>query len=173
MAEESNGPTRDPSGRFVSKEERDEGAPDEYAPMEPGAKGTGAAPKDETPAERVDRLSKGDLREGEWVEDISDTVAPSVGPKSVVVHRPAHDVRDNIDRDAMGNDKRRQVVGKSYGASFAKQATIYGIFVAIVVGLLIGGKILVDKADQPPDHVATQAVWAQPDAKQHPPKPLE
>jgi len=169
MAEESNGPTRDESGRFASKAESDSTAERSEAVEE----GTGAPPENETPAERVDRLSKGDLREGEWTEDISDTVAPSVGPKSVVVHRPAHEARENIDLDAMGDDKRRQVVGQSYGASIAKQATIYGLFVAFIVALFIGGKILVNKADQPPDQVATQAPWAQPNAPQHPPKPLE
>jgi len=173
MAEESKGPTRDESGRFVPKSApaEDDAVAHEDDPA--FTEGTGARPENETAMERVTRLAAGDLKEGEWVEDISDTVAPSVGPKSVAFHHPPNAPRGNIDLDAMGNDKRRQVVGKSYGASIAKQATIYGIFVAIVVGLLIGGKILVDKADQPPDHIATQAVWAQPSAPQHPPKPLD
>jgi hypothetical protein len=182
MAEEEKGPTRDASGRFVPKADADAPAEDEATIEEQASareddpaytEGTGKRPENETAMERVNRLASGDLKEGEWVEDISDTVAPSVGPKSVTFHHPANAPRENIDLDAMGHDKRRQVVGQSYGASVAKQATIYGIFVAIVVGLLIGGKILVDKADQPPDHVATQALWAQPDAPQHPPKPLE
>jgi hypothetical protein len=168
MAEESKGPERDESGRFVPKD--DAPPPDD---AEGVTKGEGAPPEDETPMERVERFARGDLREGEWVEDISDTVAPSVGPKSVAFHHPAQGPRGDMDIDAMGNDKRRQVVGKSYGASFAKQATVYGIFVAVIIGLFIGGKIAVDKLDQPPDQIETQAVWAQPDVKQHPPKPLE
>jgi hypothetical protein len=195
MAEEKKGPERDSSGRFASKKKSDEDAaaqsdestqaqsdPEavEKAEQEKAAaegnvakEGEGAPPEDETPMERVERLARGDLREGEWIEDISDTVAPSVGPKSVAFHHPRGGPRDDIDTDAMGNDKRRQVVGKSYGASAAKQATVYGIFIAVVIGLFIGGKILVDKLDQPPDHIATQAVWAKPGAPQHPPKPLE
>ena len=35
----------------------------------------------------------------------------------------------------MGHDKRRQVVGKSYGASAGKQVAVYAIFVAAVIGV--------------------------------------
>src|SRR5436190_1253773 len=81
---------------------------------------------------------------------------------------PDHDVS----LDAMGNDKRRQVVGNSYGPSFARQATLYGIFVAVIVALFIGGKIVVDKLDKPPATNPDKAPWSAPNAPQHPPKPL-
>ncbi len=120
-------------------------------------------------------------------EDLSGTTAPSIGPHTVLDRsdqRSPDEVREaspedpetglrEVDLDAMGHDKRRQVVGKSYGASAAKQATVYGLFVALIVGLAIGAKILIDHADQPPDHNAAQAPWAQPGAPQTPPKPLE
>lgn len=187
MGEESKGPKRDSTGRFASKPKDEASAEPSEAPIKEivasadeaeaqgknVVRGKGAMPENETPMQRVERLASGDLREGEWVEDISDTVAPSVGPHSVVFRTPGHEAKDNIDLDAMGNDKRRQVVGQSYGASFTKQATIYGIFLAIVVGLLIGGKILVDKADQPPKSNRDQAPWSASSAPQRPPAPIE
>jgi hypothetical protein len=73
----------------------------------------------------------------------------------------------------MGKDKRRAVVGHSYGPSKTRQATLYGIFLAVVVLLLIGGKLLADKLDQPPDHISATAPWSEDDAKQRPPRPLQ
>jgi hypothetical protein len=113
-----------------------------------------------------------DESEGTWVEDISDTVAPSVGPHSTVVRRP-HPEHDAQDVDAMGQDKRRQVVGHSYGPSFARQATLYLVFVLVAVAIAVGVKLLVDKYDQPPKHFAAEAPWAQPGVRQIPTKPLQ
>lgn len=39
------------------------------------------------------------------------------------------------DLDLMGQDKRRTVVGGQYGATVRKQLTVYGIFIALVVGV--------------------------------------
>jgi hypothetical protein len=61
--------------------------------------------------------------------------------------------------DAMGLDKRREVVGKSYGPSVARQASMYGIFLAVVAALVIGGKLLAEELDQPPDEIKAQAPW--------------
>jgi hypothetical protein len=187
MAEETKGPKRDASGRFVSKAKPDkaeprsrkkkaaDAAPENGEETEGGGKalrkGSGAAPENETPMERVERLARGDLKEGEWVEDISDTVAPSVGPKSVMFHHPVEEPDHDISRDAMGNDKRRQVVGQSYGPSFARQATLYGIFLAIAVALVIGGKIAIDHFDRAPASNPDAAPWSAPSANTHaPPK---
>jgi hypothetical protein len=167
MGEESKGPERDASGRFAPKP--DAPPPDESA-EEVKEVGSGERPTDESPMERVERLARGDLKEGEWVEDISDTVAPSVGPKSVVFHHPFEGPDHDVTLDAMGNDKRRQVVGQSYGPSFARQAVAYGIAVAIIVALFIGGKIAVDKLDKPPAHNEDQAPWSASNAAQHPPQ---
>ncbi len=165
--EESKDPKRDASGRFVPRS--DEAPPDDSAENVKGV-GKGSRPENETPMERVERLARGDLKEGEWVEDISDTVAPSVGPKSVVFHHPVEESDHDVNVDAMGNDKRRQVVGNSYGPSFARQATLYGIAVAIIVALFIGGKIAVDKLDTPPAHSTDQAPWSAASAKQRTPQ---
>jgi hypothetical protein len=77
------------------------------------------------------------------------------------------------DQDAMGQDKRRQIVGQVYGPTRARIVTRFVIFFAAVVLLLVGAKIAVDELDQPPDKISKQAPWAQPDAPQREPKPLQ
>jgi hypothetical protein len=168
MGEESKGPERDSRGRFAPKD--DDTPPDVPDDAKVVETGEGEPPEDESPMDRIERTRDGDLREGDWVEDISDTTAPSVGPKSVIVHHGERD--DDRDRsvDAMGQDKHRQVVGQSYGPSKARQLSLYGVFIAIVVALFIGGKIAVDHFDQAPSHNKDQAPWSAADAKQHPPK---
>ncbi len=102
--------------------------------------------------------------------------APSIGPNTVIELEPPEVrlERGNASQvDAMGLDKRRTVVGGSYSPSLAKQATLYGIFVAVLLGLVIGGKILVDDLDAPPEVNEAKAPWAQADAAQTPPARLE
>jgi hypothetical protein len=94
--------------------------------------------------------------------DISDTPAPSIGPhttfeKSDPQTRMARSEQSDI--DAMGLDKRREVIGGSYSPSFARQATMYGIVVAIVLGFGIGFKLLADKLDEPPATFKDEAPW--------------
>jgi hypothetical protein len=123
-------------------------------------------PRDEEgaaePANEADDAQEGQ-RAGDGTEtvDISDTVAPSIGPHTTVT-RPVHSepvAHEQSDVDAMGLDKRREVVGKSYGPSTARQLTMYGIALAVLAALVIGGKLLADELDQPPDQVEDQAVW--------------
>jgi hypothetical protein len=92
--------------------------------------------------------------------DISDTVAPSVGPHSTFTRKAHVEGHEPSDVDAMGLDKRRSVVGESYAPSFGRQATMYGIFLAVVAALVIGGKLLADKLDQPPAETKDEAVWS-------------
>jgi hypothetical protein len=73
------------------------------------------------------------------------------------------------DKDAMGQDKRREVVGHSWGPSKARQAAYYGIAIAFVIALYIGGKIAIDELDKAPAHDTDQAPWSQPNAPQTPP----
>jgi hypothetical protein len=109
-------------------------------------------------------------------QDISDTPAPSIGPHTVMKREPPKERlprHDQSDVDAMGHDKRRQVVGKTYGPTFARQAVLYLVFVVVVVGIGFGVKLLVDHYDAPPKHFKAEAPWAQPHVKQIPPKPLQ
>ncbi len=114
----------------------------------------------------------GEADTGDWVEDISDTVAPSVGPHSTVTHHAAKGDRPP-DLDAMGRDKRREVVGQSYGPSFAKQAGLYGGVLAVLAVLVIGFVILAGELDKAPESNPDEAPWSRPDAPQTPPSPLQ
>jgi len=80
---------------------------------------------------------------------------------------------EQSDVDAMGLDKRREVVGQKYGASFAKQASVYGVFLVVVVAMVIGGKLAVDELDQGPKENEDQAPWSQTDAQQRPPTDID
>jgi hypothetical protein len=65
------------------------------------------------------------------------------------------------DIDAMGEDKRRQVVGHSYGPS-TKSQLIFFVAVAALLVIVIGGYALAIAAfDQPPDSNPDAAPWSQ------------
>jgi hypothetical protein len=123
----------------------------------------GARPRDDEgqflPEELTDKEPEEGTQEGDWVEDISDTVAPSVGPHSQIVHH-AHTDQEPSQVDAMGLDKRRPVVGGKYGASFSKQATLYGGALAITAALLIGFILLAKQLDKSPETFPDKAPWA-------------
>jgi len=109
-------------------------------------------------------------------EDISDVTAPSVGPhtkfeKDDPEERLARHEQSSV--DAMGLDKRREVIGGSYSPSLARQLTMYGIFIAVVAGIVVGFLILANNLDQPPEKYADEAPWSQADAKQIPPAPID
>jgi hypothetical protein len=74
------------------------------------------------------------------------------------------------DKDAMGQDKRRQVIGQSWGPSKARQLLYYGLAVVVVIALYIGGKVAIDQLDKAPAHNTDQAPWSQPNAPQTPPQ---
>ena len=101
-------------------------------------------------------------------EDLSDTTAPSIGPNTTFEKDDPEERlarHEQSDVDAMGLDKRREVIGGSYSASFARQVTMYAIVIAVVVGAGIGIKLLADDLDQPPAKVADQAPWTGTDEK--------
>jgi hypothetical protein len=107
------------------------------------------------------------------VEDASNITAPSIGPNTVIEREDPEERlarHEQSDVDAMGKDKRRPVVGHSYGPSFGRQATLYGVFLAIAAALVIGFILLANKLDQPPDNIQAKAPWV---GNQKPPKPLE
>jgi hypothetical protein len=107
----------------------------------------------------------------------SEIPAPSLGPHTDLGEKVPPEERlekhEQSTVDAMGLDKRRHVAGKQYGASFAKQATVYGVFIAVVVALVIGGKLAADELDQGPEVDPDKAPWSQPKAVQRPPTPID
>ena len=120
--------------------------------------------------------ANGSPRKPKEMPPASETPAPSIGPNTVIEKQPPEERlagKDQSDVDAMGLDKRRAVIGGSYSPSAARQATLYGIFVVVVVGLAIGFKLLADKLDEPPAHNPDRAPWSQQDAPQIPAKQPE
>jgi hypothetical protein len=113
---------------------------------------------------------------GKEMPPASETPAPSIGPHTEIEHEDPEERlarHEQSDTDAMGLDKRRAVVGGSYSPSVARQATLYGIFVAVIIALGVGFKLLADKLDEPPANNADKAPWSQSDAPQIPPKQPE
>jgi hypothetical protein len=124
--------------------------------------------------EKQERAQTKDEKQRE-LEEFHPT-APSLGPHTVIERPPPEErlaKHEQSPVDAMGKDKRRAVVGHSYGPSTTRQAVLYGAAVLVVVVLAIGAKLLIDSSDKFPSEVPHQAPWAQPDAKQAPPKPLQ
>jgi hypothetical protein len=71
------------------------------------------------------------------------------------------------DVDAMGMDKRRQVIGNVGGPSRRSQFLFFGSVAAIAI-LLIGGWFLaVSILDQPKDEYPDKAPWSSPEAPQN------
>jgi hypothetical protein len=77
------------------------------------------------------------------------------------------------DVDALGLDKRRKVKSGVYGPTRARTAAWFAIFIAAVVALAVAAKIAADELDQPPNSSPAEAPWAQPDAPQRKPSPLQ
>ena len=114
------------------------------------ATGAGGAAREESRAEsRPARNESGERDSGDRRDDSRNGDGPS-------------------DTDAMGQDKRRQVIGQRYGASRARQFLYYGIFVAFLVVIYIGAQTAVSHFDKAPKHDKAQAPWAKANAPDEP-----
>lgn len=100
--------------------------------------------------------------------DISDTPAPSIGPHTTFDKRSASERlagHDQSDTDALGLEKRRQVIGGTYSPTITRQVVTWLIFVVVVGGAAFGLKTLADNLDEPPAKVEDQAPWTGSDQK--------
>jgi hypothetical protein len=108
--------------------------------------------------------------------DVSETTAPSIGPDTVIEREDPEERlarHEQSDTDAMGLDKRREVIGGRYSPSIGRQLAMYGIFLAVVAALFVGGFVLVKELDQPPKSYPDEAPWSQADAPNRPPQPID
>jgi hypothetical protein len=81
----------------------------------------------------------------------------------------SYEHRTPSDIDAMGQDKRRKVIGHTHGPSRRSQLAFFGA-VALAVLLVVGGYFAAVAAfDQPKDSYADRAPWASPDASHNAP----
>ena len=137
-------------------------------------------PSDETkmseqPADEAGTSGSSDDPEGQEI------VAPSVGPNTVIEKEPPEERLDFdkiSDEDAMGRDKRRTVVGGSYGPSRTRVFGTFAAFFAIVAAIAVGFYFLAKELDQPPAENPAKAPWAVegPDGvppEQKPPRPIQ
>ena len=119
-------------------------------------------------------MGEGEAKDSERSEggtetvDISDTPAPSIGPNTTFDKRTAEERLAGTEQsteDAMGLDKRRQVIGGRYSASPTRQIVTYVIALGVIVGAAFGLKLLADDLDKPPAKVEDQAPWTGSDQK--------
>jgi hypothetical protein len=73
------------------------------------------------------------------------------------------------DTDAMGLDKRREIVGGTYGMTRAKLAVLYTTVVVVIAAAAVGLYLLAKDLDQPPEKVNAEAPWAEENAPQRSP----
>jgi hypothetical protein len=100
--------------------------------------------------------------------DISDTTAPSIGPNTTFDKRSAEERlagHEQSDQDAMGLEKRRQVIGGTYGPTPTRQIVTWLIAVVVIGGAAFGLSKLAANLDEPPAHVKDQAPWTGSDQK--------
>lgn len=103
--------------------------------------------------------------------------APSLGPNTVIDREPVEERlarHEQSTEDAMGLDKRRGVVGESFGPSKMRQVGTYLVALAVVAALVVGGIVIVGKLDTSVGKdVPHSAPWSKPGAKQINPKPIQ
>ncbi len=82
---------------------------------------------------------------------------------------PSEDARSKAsDVDAMGQDKRRKVVGQGYGPSRKSQMVFFAAIATILVVIVGGYALAISLFDQPPSDNPDKAPWSQASAKQIP-----
>jgi hypothetical protein len=107
------------------------------------------------------------------------TAPSSANIESLEKMEPSEEAKAHTpsDVDAMGQDKRRQVIGHTYGPSRRSQVMFFAAVAAVLV-LVVGGYMAAIAAfDQPEDSYPDRAPWSASDAPQnaagnyHPPSP--
>jgi hypothetical protein len=144
-----------------------------WAAWRPGEEPAAEGPPEEDPADEGDAAGPDEEPPEEESAGEDAAAMGQAGPGADEVEGPERATDESSGVDAMGQDKRRQVVGHTYAPTRTRIAVRFVIFLAVMALLLVGAKIAVDRLDQPPDTVSTEAPWAQPDAEQRPPKPVQ
>jgi hypothetical protein len=103
----------------------------------------------ESSHEDDDRATKGTAPSAANIEDL-EKFEPSEEAKQ---HEPST-------VDAMGQDKRRPVVGHSYGPSTRRQLMFFVAVAAVLVVIVGGWLTLVALFDTPPTHFKDAAPWS-------------
>jgi hypothetical protein len=115
-------------------------------------------------------------KSGSHILHKGEFTAPSVGPHTVI-ERPPPEERLDFDQisdtDAMGKDKRRTVVGGTYGPTRARVFVTFAAFFAVVAAIGVGFYLLAKELDQAPKNNPDEAPWSQEGVDQQRPRPLQ
>lgn len=107
-------------------------------------------------------------------EETEEHRDPEETPASSKRTRPYEEsVAERTDVDAMGNDKRRTVVGGQYGATIRKRLFVYGAFLAVAVGIVIAFLTVVTSIDQKEIPLTDTAPWTEAAASQAAPRDVD
>lgn len=99
---------------------------------------------------------------------------PEETPASSKRTRPYEEsVAERSDQDAMGNDKRRTVVGGQYGATVRKRLVVYGAVLAVIIGAVIGFLTIVTGIDNKEVALEDTAPWTKPSGSQDAPRDVD
>jgi hypothetical protein len=165
-------PGDDPIAPPAEETQQSEQPAAETAQSESPAAETEMSEQPSSEAETSEQQPSGDQDDA----DGQQITAPSIGPNTVIEHTPPEERLDHdkiSDVDAMGKDKRREVVGGTYGPTRARVFGTFAAFFAIVAALAVGFYFLAKELDQPPESNPDAAPWAEPDAEQKPPRPIQ
>ena len=102
------------------------------------------------------------MAEGTERDEADDGAEPSSSDRT---RSYEESVSSRSDVDAMGNDKRRAVIGGQYGASVRKRLIVYGVAVAVVIGLVIVSLTVVTNVDQKDIALKETAPWTNADGR--------
>jgi hypothetical protein len=108
------------------------------------------------------RRSSGQSSSSSSKKPISGTAPSAADIEKLEKFEPSEEAKQHepSDVDAMGQDKRRQVVGHSYGPS-KKSQIMFFLAVAGVLVVIVGGfTLLVGLFDKPPTHFKDAAPWS-------------
>ena len=79
----------------------------------------------------------------------------------------------DADLDAMGNQKRRSVIGRQYGASVRKRLIVYGAFIGVFIVVVIVFLTVVSGYDNRDIKLEDTAPWTEADSSQSVPRDVD
>ena len=124
----------------------------------------GQSPEDERRATRIRRRTQATSGSPSSTSSTRTPRAARPSPADGVGDwDPPHEQEDESkfsDVDAMGQEKRRTIIGQGYGPSRGRQLLYYGLFIAFLVAAFIGGSIAVSELDKAPAKDPDAAPWA-------------
>jgi len=100
--------------------------------------------------------------------DGEDTSAPDKRTRPY-----AESVDERSDVDAMGNDKRRVVIGGQYGATVQKKLLVYGVVLAVMVGIVVAFLTVVTGIDNKEIALKDTAPWTEAEGAQVAPRDVD